>query len=167
MSKKPVLIHTELIAPEKRFIRTDGGLYAIMLIGVLFTVGFGSTLAQKIGMDERAMHWTLYGVLVILGIIIYRTRLTSWRYTLTSEGLFVDRVAGKKEKAEIEIPLSAIGYCGPYDAALLEKEGRAAGPNVRACKKRDSYMVLYTESGKKKCVLLSPSSALIDKLEGR
>lgn len=167
MSKKPVLIHTETVAPEKRFIRTDGGLYTIMLLGVLFTVGFGSKLALAFNMDEQVMHWTLYGVLIILGIIIYRTRLLSWRYTLTSEGLFIDRLSGKNAKAELDIPLSCIEECVPYDKARLEKDGRKPGPNVRKGPKEQSFMVLYTEGGVKKCALISPSQTLRDKLEGR
>lgn len=165
MSKKVVLIHTELVAPEKRFIRTDGGLFAVLLIGVLFTVGFGSRLAILVRMDERAMHWTLYGLLFILGIVLSRTRLTSWRYSLTSEGFYVDRVAGKREKPEVEIPLSEIEYAGPFDAARLKSEGRKPGPNVRTGRKEDSLMVLYTHEGRKKAVCITPGKVLRDKLE--
>ena len=167
MGKKKdiILIHTETIEPEKRIIRTDGGLFGIMLAGILLIVGFATPLAVAIGVSDNIVHWALYFILIILGVVIYRTRLTSWRYTLTSEGFFIDRIAGKKEKAEVEIPLRAISYAGPYDAARLEKEGRKRGPNVRNAKIEKSVMLLYTEDGTKKAVCITPSDTLRNKLE--
>ena len=167
MSKKHdvVLIHTELIEPERRFIRTDGGLYALMLAGILFVVGFANPIALAVGMPPAVMHWILYILLIVLGVVIYRTRLTSWRYSLTSEGFYVDRVSGKREKAEVEIPLKRIEFIGPYDKDRLEKEGRKAGPHVRCGKLEDSLMILYTEDKNKKAVCITPSRKLRDKLE--
>ena len=167
MSKKEevVLIHTELAQPKHRFIRSDGGLYVLMLIGIFFVVGFATPIANAIGMVPAVLHWILYFVLIVLGVVIYRTRLTSWRYSLTSEGFYVDRVSGKREKAEIEIPLKRIEFIGPFDRARLEKEGRKPGPNVRWGKFEDSLMILYTEDKLKKAVCITPSQALRDKLE--
>ena len=167
MSKKHevVLVHTEVVEPGKRFIRTDGGLYALMLAGILFVVGFATPIANAIGMTPTVMHWILYILLIVLGVVIYRTRLTSWRYSLTSDGFYVDRVAGKREKAEIEISLKRIEYIGPYDKARLEKEGRKKGPNVRTGKLEDSLMILYTEDKVKKAVCITPSETLRNKLE--
>ena len=167
MSKKHevILIHTELIEPEKRIIRTDGGLYALMLAGILFIVGFASPIANAVGMTPTLMHWILYILLIVLGVVIYRTRLTSWRYSLTSEGFYVDRVSGKREKTEVEIPLKRIDYIGPYDAERLTREGRKPGPKVRRGKPEDSLMILYTENKENKAVCISPSQTLRDKLE--
>lgn len=167
MSKKHevVLIHTELVAPPKRFIRTDGGLYALMLAGILFVVGFANPLALAVGMAPAVMHWSLYIILIVTGVLIYRFRLTSWRYSLTSEGFYVDRVSGKREKAEVEIPLKKIEFIGSYDKERLKKEGRGQGPNVRCGKVEDSLMILYTEGSVKKAVCITPSETLRNKLE--
>ena len=167
MSKKHevVLIHTELAEPEKRFIRTDTGLYLLMLAGILFVVGFATPIALAVGMAPAVMHWSLYIILIVLGIVIYRTRLTSWRYSLTSEGFYVDRVSGKREKAEVEIPLKRIEFIGGYDEARLKAEGRKKGPNVRCGKLENSLMILYTEDKVKKAVCITPSQKLRDKLE--
>ena len=160
-----ILIHTELVEPERRFIRTDGGLYALMLVGILFIVGFANPIALAIGMQPSVMHWTLYFILIVTGVIIYRTRLTSWRYSLTSDGFYVDRVSGKREKPEIEIPLKRIEFIGAYDQARLEREGRKPGPHVRRGKLENSVMILYTEDKTRKAVCITPSETLRNKLE--
>ena len=160
-----ILIHTELIEPERRFIRTDTGLYVLMLIGIFFIVGFATPIATAIGMAPNVLHWTLYFLLIVLGVIIYRTRLTSWRYSLTSKGFYVDRVSGKREKPEVEIPLKHIEFIGAYDKDRLEKEGRKPGPHVRCGKLESSLMILYTEDKIKKAVCITPSQTLRDKLE--
>lgn len=160
-----ILIHTELAEPRHRFIRSDRGLYTIMLIGILFVVGFATPIANALGLAPNIVHWALYFALIILGVVIYRTRLTSWRYSLTSAGFYVDRVSGKREKPEVEIPLKRIEYIGPYDKARLEKEGRKPGPNVRWGKLEDSLMILYKEDKVKKAVCITPSETLREKLE--
>ena len=158
------VIATEVAAPEKKHIRSEGGLYALLVLGALVIIGLGNRLMAVLDLPPVLVQGTLYALLIGLGYWVMRCRLTSHRYTLTDKAFFVTRLMGKSEKLMAEIPLDAIEYAGPYDGAKLKGSGCRPGPNVRVGKIEDTTMLLYREDGALHCLCLSAGEKLKGKL---
>lgn len=126
------LIHTEVSTPKRHFIRSDGALYAIVLICVFGIIFLGNRVGNSLGISQGMLQLILYAILLVLAYLLYRFRLTAFRYTITDENLYIDKVTGSKEKNLFTLPLCDIAivapspdvkaprtYCGKRNAALL------------------------------------------------
>lgn len=160
------VIATEVAAREKKYIRSEGGLYALLVVGALLVIGLGNRLMSVLDLPPVLVQAVLYALLIGLGYWVMRYRLTSHRYTLTDKAFFVTRLMGKSEKLMVEIPLDAIEYAGPYDGAKLRSLGCRMGPNVRVGRIEDTTMLLYREDGVLRCLCLSAGEKLKGKLTG-
>ncbi len=158
------VIATEVAAPEKRYIRSEGALYALLVLAALLVIGLGNRVQALLDLPPVLVQGTLYGLLIVLGYWVMRYRLTSHRYTLTDRAFFVTRLTGKSEKLLAEIPLEAIEYAGPYDGAKLKALGCRMGPNVRTGKLEETTMLLYREDGALRCLCLSAGETMKGKL---
>lgn len=158
------VIVTEVAAPEKKHIRSEGALYALLVLGALAIIGFGNRLQTWLDLPPVLVQGAMYGLLIGLGYWVMRFRLTSHRYTLTDRAFFVTRLAGRSEKLVAEVPLEAIEYAGPYDGAKLKALGARMGPNVRTGKIEETTMLLYREDGALWCLCLSAGETLKGKL---
>ena len=158
------VIATELAAPEKRYIRSEGALYALLVLGALAVIGLGNRLQAVLDLPPVLVQGILYALLIGLGWWVMRHRLTSYRYTLTDKAFFVTRLAGRSERLMAEIPLEAIEYAGPYDEAKLKALGCRMGANVRTGKIENTTMLLYWEGGALQCLCLSAGEKLKGKL---
>ncbi len=158
------VIATEMAVPEKKFIRSEGALYALLVMGALLIIGLGNRLQALLDLPPVLVQGTLYALLVAFGYWVVRYRLTSFRYTLTDRAFFVTRLAGKSERMVAEIPLEAIEYAGPYDGAKAKELGCRMGPNVRVSRIEDTTMLVYREEGARQCLCLSAGEKLKGKL---
>ena len=158
------VIATEVTAPEKKHIRSEGALYALLVLGALAVIGLGNWLQTRLDLPPVLVQGTMYALLIGLGYWVMRFRLTSHRYTLTDKAFFVTRLTGRSEKLFAEIPLSEIEYAGPYDGAKLKALGCRMGPNVRTGKIEETTMLLYREEGGLRCLCLSAGETLKGKL---
>lgn len=158
------VIATQVASPQKKHIRSEGALCALLVLGALAVIGFGNRLQTWLDLPPVLIQGTLYVLLIGLGWWVMRFRLTSHRYTLTDRAFFVTRLTGKSEKLIAEIPLEAIEYAGPYDGAKLKALGCRMGPNVRTGKLEETTMLLYREDGALQCLCLSAGETLKGKL---
>ncbi len=157
------VIATELVAPEKKYIHSEGALYALLVLGALIVIGLGNRLISLLDLPPVLIQGTLYALLLALGYWVLRFRLTGHRYTLTDRAFFVTRLTGKSEKLMAEVPLEAIEYAGSYDETKLKELGCRMGPNVRVGKIQDTTMLIYRADGALQCLCLSAG----EKLKGR
>ncbi len=158
------VIATEVAAPEKKHIRSEGALYALLVLGALLVIGIGNRLQTKLDLPPVLVQGVLYAGLIGLGYYVLRFRLTSFRYTLTDKAFFVSKLSGKSEKLLAEIPLGSIEYAGPYDGEKLKAMGCRLGPNVRAGKLEETTMLIYQEDGTRRALCLSAKEELKGKL---
>ena len=158
------VLATEVAAPQKKYIRSEGALYALLVLGALGIIGFGNRLQALLDLPPVLVQGTMYGLLIGLGYWVMRYKLTSHRYTLTDRAFFVTRLTGRSEKLIAEVPLEAIEYAGPYDGAKLKALGCRMGPNVRTGKLEETTMLLYREDGALQCLCLSPGETMKGKL---
>lgn len=158
------VIATEVAAPEKRYIRSEGALYALLVLGALFIIGFGNRLQALLDLPPVLVQGVLYAMLIGLGYWVTKHKLTSFRYTLTDRAFFVTRLTGRSERLVAEVPLEEIEYAGPYDRDKLKELDCAAGPSVRVGRIEDTTMLLYREEGALRCLCLSAKETLKGKL---
>lgn len=158
------VLATEVAAPQKKYIRSEGALYALLVLGALGIIGFGNRLQALLDLPPVLVQGTMYGLLIGLGYWVMRYKLTSHRYTLTDRAFFVTRLTGRSEKLIAEVPLDAIEYAGPYDGAKLKALGCRMGPNVRTGKLEETTMLLYREDGALQCLCLSAGETMKGKL---
>ena len=158
------VIATQVAAPKKRYIRSEGGLYALLVLGALLVIGLGNRLQTIWKLSPALVQGVLYGALIAVGYWVLRFRLTSHRYTLTDKAFFVTRLMGKSEKLIAEIPLEAIEYAGAYDEEKLKALGCRMGPNVRAGQLAATTMLIYSENGARQALCLSAEEELKGKL---
>lgn len=158
------VIATEVAAPQKKYIRSEGGLYAILVLGALAVIVLGNRLQARLDLPPVLVQGALYGLLAALGYWVLRYKLTGFRYTLTDRAFFVTRLTGKSERLVAEIPLDAIEFAGPYDGAKLKALGCPLGPNVRTGELEETTMLLYREEGALRCLCLSAGETLKGKL---
>ena len=158
------VLATEVAAPKQRYIRSEGGLYALLVLGAVLIIGLGNRLMGLLDLPPVLVQGVLYLLLLALGCWVVRARLTSHRYTLTDKAFFVTRLTGRSEKLVAEVPLERIEYAGPYDGAKLRSLGCRMGPNVRVGRIEDTTMLLYREDDVLRCLCLSAGEEMKGKL---
>lgn len=154
------VLATEVAAPKRKYIRSEGGLYALLVVGALAAIGLGNRLRVWLDLSPVLVQGTLYALLFLMGYWVLRYRLTGHRYTLTDKAFFVTRLTGKSEKLMAEVPLAAIEYAGPYNGAKLKELGCRMGPNVRVGRIEDTTMLIYREDGALAALCLSAGEKL-------
>ena len=61
------VIATEVAAPEKKHIRSEGALYALLVVGALIIIGFSNRLTVSLDLPPVLVQGTLYVLLIGLG----------------------------------------------------------------------------------------------------
>ena len=158
------VIATEVASPKKRYIRSEGALYALLVLGALAIIGLGNRLQARLELPPVLVQGVLYALLIALGYWVMRYKLTSFRYTLTDRSFFVTRLTGRSEKLVAEVPIESIEYAGPYDQAKLKGLNCPMGPNVRTGKLEETTMLVYREDEALQCLCLSAGETLKGRL---
>lgn len=156
------LIMLERAEPKKRILASTGALYAALLIGVILVIVLGNDISARFHWPRIIVQLLLYGLLAALGYLIYRFRLTSFRYTLTERMLRIDRIVGVREVSQQRVRLADI-----RSIRRVSKHSPAAGGRVSRLyigRKRDALALSYRADGGAGTLLLSPSEEFCDQL---
>lgn len=154
------LIHTEVVSPKRRFIRSDGAFFALLCCGAFLIISLGNGAISALGATALYIQIAMYTLLLGGGYLVYRFRLQQMRYTLTDKGFYAAFATGKGERSAAEVALEDIFYVGPYDPDRLKKEGCGHGPRIWVGKLEDTLMLLYKEKGKRAALCISPGEEL-------
>ncbi|MDD3400569.1 MAG: hypothetical protein PHT58_02890 [Eubacteriales bacterium] len=148
------LVHTEVSSPTPRFVRSNGALYALLLFSVFGVIFLGNWLSRTLNINEGYIQIGMYSVLLVVAILVYRFRLTAFRYTITDKALYIDKVTGKREQNLYKLPLRDI-------SAVEQATAKVRAPRTY-CGKRASatkvtclgkvYLISATDSLKEKLV---------------
>jgi hypothetical protein len=155
------LIGLETVEPKRGFIRSSGALYVALLLLVLGVIAAGNALSTLWEVPRVYVQITLYALLLLLGWYVYRYYLTAFRYTLTDRVFAVERVVGKKARADECVHLSDIARIRAYDGAQ-DDTGRRR--NLSARRKKDSIAVYVRGEKGGRVLIVSPSEEFIEKL---
>ena len=132
--------------PSGRIIRSDVGLFlAVLLTAVVMIVGM-CALQAVLGFPLIIGQVTVFALLIAFGYLVYRTRLITYRYTMTERMFSVTRIVGKKEKPEYAIHLVDI-------LSITEYAQLDTLPEKKHCpyhgRRGTVTVILYREGGKK------------------
>ncbi len=150
--------------PKRRVLRSDGALYVVLLAVVIGVILTGNALMARFDWPRAIVQISLYLVLFVLALIVYRRCLVSYRYTLTDRMLSVSRIVGRKERAEASVRLSDVTRVCDV-SALGEPSGRKQALYVNA--RRDAVAVCARTKAGEVTLLLSPDEAFREHLNAQ
>jgi len=157
--KMPHIVHTERTEPKRRFIRTDGALYVLLLLGTFAAVFLSYLLADKLGINKLYVQIGLYAILLGTGYWIYRTRLVDYLYELYDTELRITQIVGKKQKLLVTVPLAEATEVGAYRKADAKTDQRT----FHGAREKTTA-VWYRKDGEQRVVCMNASDALKRKL---
>lgn len=143
----------EKAEPRRRFIRSDGVLYVLLLAAVVVIIMAGYRLSAAWNLPRALVQLTLYALLVGLGYLVYRKCLLTFRYTLTDRMLRVDQLVGKKEKPCEAVHLSDIVSVKADGAG--EETGKLR--SLYQGSRKEALAVTVQERTRRITLLISPS----------
>lgn len=155
-------IFMERAEPKRRFVRSDGALYVLLLICVFGVILLGNWLGAKYDLARFYVQISMYVLLLAAGYWVYRTQLVAFRYALTDRMLNVTRLVGRKERAEAHLHLSDITSVKPY--AEAEKANLGKLRRLYAGTGQDLTAIVCREGGKTQTLLISLSKENLGKL---
>ncbi|MDO4564353.1 MAG: hypothetical protein Q4C04_01920 [Clostridia bacterium] len=141
------LVHTEQSHPERKRIRSDGVLYFLLLASVLFVIWACNRFSDRLPLPTGYVQLILYVILLIGALVIIRYRLTGFRYTLTDEAFYVDKIVGRRESNLLAIPLGSL-------SAVSEYERGVKSPRLYCGKRKNA--VRLTADGRDYLLSISP-----------
>jgi len=151
----------ETIEPKRKIVRSNGALYVLLLLLVIGVITAGNLLSERWDLPRAIVQITLYVLLLVLGWAVYRYCLTSFRYTLTDRLLSVERVVGRKERADECVHLSDITRIGPYDK---ERETGRRARRLYVNGRKDALAVHVRGAGGGRTLLINPGAEFREKL---
>ena len=155
----PHIVYTERTEQKRRFIRTDGALYVILLLGVFGAIFISHLLAKRVGVDPLFVQIGLCTVVLGVGYWIYRTRLVEYLYELYDTDLRICEAVGRKQKQILSVPLDAVTEVGAY----RKTDARAEQRTFHGAREKTSA-VWFTRDGTLWVVCLNASDVLKTKL---
>ena len=155
------LVAMETSSPKRRLIRSDGALYALLLVAVIGIIVAGNALNSRWNLPRLYVQGTLYAVLLLLGWLVDRYCLIGFRYTLTERMLRVERLVGKKVRADENVHLSDIAWIRPAASCAgdIEKPRR-----VYTGRRADALAAQVCLAAKRYTLLVSASPEFTEKL---
>ena len=155
----PHIVHTERTEVKRRFVRTDGALYVLLLIGAFAAILLSRFLANRFGVNTLLVQIVLYAGLLGTGYWIYRARLVEYLYELYDTELRVTQAVGAKMKLLLTVPIEAVTEVGPYRKTDAKPDQRTFHGA-----REETTAVWYRKDGELRVVCLSASDALKRKL---
>lgn len=146
--------------PKKRFLSSGGALYAALLLAVIGVIMLANALSRYWNWPRAIVQISLYALLLALAWLVYRFRLVSFRYVLTSRALSVDRVVGRKIRHEASLRLADIRSIRP----VSEETGEGKRLPLYTGRRRDALALAASENGQRRTLLVSPSEEFTEKL---
>ena len=157
--KEPHIIYTERNTPKRAVIRSDGALYAVLLLGTFLMIVLAYRLTARFGINRLYVQIGLYAALLGIGYLIYRVRLIEYVYELTEDTLIIQQAVGKRQKVLVSVPFSAIRDIGPYSQTGVKRE-----PRTYHGRSATTTAIRFERNGEERVVLLRASDTLKEKL---
>ena len=157
--KEPRIVYTERNAPKRVVIRSDGALYAVLLLGTFLMIALAHWLASRFGVNRLYVQIGLYATLLGIGYLIYRTRLIDYVYELTDDALIVKQAVGNRRKQIVSVPYSSIREVGPFRKIDAKREPRTFHGAIA-----QTTAVRFERDGETYVVFLRASDTLKEKL---
>ncbi len=155
----PHIRHTERSSPSRRFIRSDGALYVLLLLGAFGAIALSRYAASRLNVNALWIQIALYAALLGTGYAIYRMRLVEFLYELYDTELRVVQVVGAKQKTLLTVPVERITEVGPY-----RKTDAKQDPGTFHGAREKTTAVWYTSENERRVLCLNASDALREKL---
>ena len=155
----PHIVYTERSEPKRRFVRTDGALYVLLLLGAFAVIVLSRVAADWLGIKRLYLQIGMYAALLGAGYAIYRIRLVDYLYELYDTELRVLQAVGTKQKLLLSVPVHAVTEVGPYRKT-------EAKPAIRTFHgaRETTTAVWFTREEKRFVLCLNASDALREKL---
>jgi hypothetical protein len=155
----PHIVYTERSESKRRFVRTDGALYVLLLLGAFAVIVLSRVAANRFGISRLYLQVGMYALLLGAGYAVYRVRLVDYLYELYDTELRVLQAVGAKQKLLLSVPLGAVTEVGPYrktDAKAVQRVFHGARETATA--------VWFLRDGKPFVLCLSASETMRKKL---
>ena len=104
----------ERVEPRKQVFVSNGALYMMLLFAVQSAIVLTNVLNARFGWHRAIIQIALYALLLLISYLVYRYRLTAFRYTLTTQMLMVGRIIGKETRSNTNVLLSDIDSIHPF-----------------------------------------------------
>ena len=155
----PHIVHTERTEPKRGFVRTDGALYVLLLLGTFAAIFLARFLADRLQVNKLYVQIGLYAVLLGTGYWIYRTRLVDYLYELYDTDLRISQIVGKKQKLLATVPLESVTEVGAYRKTDAKNDQRT----FHGAREK-TIAVWYRKDNELRVVCMNASDALTGKL---
>lgn len=154
-------IYYDEIEPKKRIIRNDVIFFVVLLLAVLGSMFLASFLQAYFGWSMVIVQLSLYAILAVLIILLYRYRLLSYGYLLTERMFSVSKIVGKKIRPDQSMHLSDIRRICGYNE-LKGDEGKKY--STFHGKREDTTALCCRVNGTSYVLLISPTEEMKEKL---
>ena len=156
------LIAIETIAPKRRFTRSTGAVYIILIALIIGSMSVGNLLYERFLIPRYVTQPILYAVIAAVCYFVYRRNYLRYLYTLTTNTLAIEQIGGSEEKTLAAIDLS----CTRQIQHDTRKE-RSKGKTVYAYlpPRKNITWVLANENGKETQYAISASNEFLDQLD--
>lgn len=162
MEQKEPFAYSEVSEPKRYIVRSDAAFYALLLLGAFGCIALSRFLAAQFGTLRIWFQAGLYALLILAGYWIYKTRMTSYRYTLDEEGLRIYRIVGRRETLLESVPYRSIVVIGPW----AEQTGNSIGRTYNG-KRENTLCVAFRTVDEMHTACLSASDRFRELLEER
>ena len=156
------LIAIETIAPKRRFTRSTGAIYIILIALIIGSMSAGNLLYERLFIPRYVTQPILYAVIAAVCYLVYRRNYLRYRYTLTTNTLAIEQIGGNEEKTLAAIDLAHILDIqqNPQKRKNNAKTVFAYLPPVERI-----TWVLANEDGKETGYAISASEEFLDQLK--
>ena len=155
------LIAIETVAPKRRFTRSTGAIYIILIALIIGSMSAGNLLYERFSIPRYVTQPILYTVIAVVGYLVYRRNYLRYRYTLTTNTLAIEQIGGSEEKTLAAIDLSCI-----HQIQHDTRKERTKTKTVYAYlpPRKSITWVLANVDGKETRYAISASSEFLDQL---
>ena len=158
------LIAIETVAPKRRFTRSTGAIYIILIALIICSMSAGNLLYERLSIPRYVTQPILYAVIATVCYVVYRRNYLRYRYTLTTNTLAIEQIGGSEEKTLAAIDLSCI-----HQIQHDTRKERTKTKTVYAYlpPRKSITWVLENEDGKETRYAISASSEFLDQLNAQ
>ena len=158
------LIAIETVAPKRRFTRSTGAIYIILIALIIGSMSAGNLLYERLSIPRYVTQPILYAVIAAICYLVYRRNYLRFRYTLTSNTLAIEQIGGNEEKTLAAIDLSCIRQI-QHDTPKERSKARTVYAYLPP--RKSITWVLENEDGKETRYAISASSEFLDQLNAQ
>lgn len=113
--------------PKRVLIKNDVVLFIVIAIGAILFGTLAAYACMVTGIPYIWFSLATYALFGVLAVWLYRSALVTFRYTLSSRMLTVERVIGKKVRPEAQAHLSDIIKTAGYRGKAADGKAQKAG----------------------------------------